>query len=422
MTLPSPAAPLSGGDLQVLLDVIRHLALPFELPAMLAEVTAAACRVLHAERSSVWLLDVASQELVLEVSADLPQVRIALGHGLVGACARDRLPIHVPDCYADARFDRSVDLKSGFRTRSSLTLPLADHQGALVGVLQLLNLSRSALDDGELRLAEAMAAQCAVALARARSTAALIAAAKAQQALQLARTVQLSALPRDWPALPGYAMHATFLPAEETGGDSYDLSWIDGQLLVVLADASGHGIAPALCVAQMQAMLHMAFRMGAPLERVGREVNDRLCETLPDSHFITAFIGLLDIALHRLRFISAGQGSILHYVAAEDAFRVHQAGCPPLGLMPLRRALVPVELTLAPGDLLVLLSDGVFEHEDASAQAFGRGRVEATLRRVHAAPPAQIAQQLLQDLRAFAGGSPQQDDITMVLLQRQAVS
>ncbi len=418
---PAVALPrLSSRELEQLLAVTRHLAAPFELNRMLAEVTAAACRVLHAERGSVWLLDGAAGELVLEVSSDVGPVRLPVGHGLVGACARDRQPINVPDCYADPRFDPSVDRRSGFRTRCSLTLPLADHQGELVGVMQVLNKHGGVFGDADQALAEALAAQCAVALARARMTAQLIEAEKLRQELELARIVQTSALPQALPVVAGYEMHATFLPAAQTGGDTYDLALVDGQLLLVLADATGHGIAPALSVTQMQAMLRMAFRLGASLETVFHQVNDQLAEILPDGHFVTAFVGLLDPASHRLRFLSGGQAPILHYVAAADAFQAHKATSFPMGAMPLAQPRPAVNVEMAPGDMLVLLSDGIYEYEDAAGVPFGRPRVEQVVRACRGKAPAVLAARLLAAVHGFAGAAPQQDDITMVLLRRIA--
>jgi len=155
VTPANSLARLSRQEMEVILAVTRALAAPFDLPALLVEVTAAARRVLHAERGSVWLLDEATAELVLEVSADLGQVRVAVGHGLVGACARDGRLINVPDCYADPRFDASVDRSSGFHTRCSLTLPLVDHQARLIGVMQLLNRHRGVFDAADETLAEA---------------------------------------------------------------------------------------------------------------------------------------------------------------------------------------------------------------------------------------------------------------------------
>lgn len=123
MTVQRASGGLSANDLRVILEVTRGLAAPFDLMAMLAEVTRAARQVLGGDRSSVWLYDAAAEELVLEVATDIQHVRIPLGAGLVGLCARDRRIVNVPDCYADPRFDPRVDKRSGYRTRCSLTLP-----------------------------------------------------------------------------------------------------------------------------------------------------------------------------------------------------------------------------------------------------------------------------------------------------------
>mgnify|MGYP006357907257 CR=1 FL=1 len=114
-------------------------------------------------------------------------------------------------------------------------------------------------------------------------------------------------------------MFGTFEPAELTGGDTFDLAALQQGLLVVLADATGHGIAPALSVTQMQAMVRMAFRMGADLETAFIQVNNQLADTLADDRFITACIGLLDASTHQLRLHSGGQGPILHFRAATRA-------------------------------------------------------------------------------------------------------
>jgi phosphoserine phosphatase len=413
------AAALSLRDMAALLAVTRALAAPFDLQQMLAEVAAAARSVLRAERASVWLLDPAAAELYIEVASDLSRVRVALGLGLVGSCAQTRRPINVPDCYADPRFSAAVDRQSGFRTRCSLSLPLIDHQGALVGVLQLLNKAGGVFDDGDEAVGTALAAQCAVALTRVRMTAATIAGELMRQELELASQMQLSTLPSTMPQVAGYDMQALFRPASLTGGDTYDLALTDQGLLVVLGDATGHGIAPALSVTQMHAMLRMAFRLGASLETAFRHVNDQLAQTLPDSRFVTAFIGLLDVATHRLRFLSGGQAPILHFRAAEGACAAFRATSFPMGAMPISVLRPAVEIDMAPGDWLVLLSDGVYEYADADGLQFGRERVEQVLREAHARSADELAARLMQAVQAFARGAPQDDDITMVLVKRQ---
>ena len=136
--------------------------------------------------------------------------------------------------------------------------------------------------------------------------------------------------------MPSYDVCATFQPADLTGGDTYDLALLDERLLVVLGDATGHGIAPALSVTQMQAMLRMAFRLGADLETAFMQVNNRLAETLADDRFITAFIGVLDPATHVLRFHSGGPGADLPLSGGATAtWERYKPTSFPLGAMPL---------------------------------------------------------------------------------------
>jgi phosphoserine phosphatase len=417
--MTSDAPSLSTKDLERILEVTRSLAAPFELMPMLAAVTAAARQVLHADRCSVWLHDPRSDELVLEVATDIRHVRIPVGKGLVGACARDRALINVPDCYADPRFDPATDRRSGYHTRCSLTLPLIDHQQALVGVMQVLNRAEGVFDEGDERLAAALAAQCAVALQRVRMTTALIEGEKMRQELELARSVQMSTLPSVMPSMPGYDCFGLSRPATQTGGDTFDLATIGAGLLVVLADATGHGIAPALSVTQMHAMLRMALRLGADLATTFLQVNNLMGETLAEDRFITAFIGLLDPAGHTLRYISGGQGPILHYHAATRSCTTHGPTSFPLGAMPLATARPGSSLTLEPGDVLALLSDGVYEYENAEGEAFGEDRVGRIVAAGGTGSMQDLATTLLGELNAFAAGAPQEDDITIVLVGRE---
>ena len=422
MTVPQRHHRLSAHDLETLLGVTSALAAPFDLMTMLGAVVDAAKQVLKADRGSVWLHEPATDELLLLVATGIAPVRVRSGAGLVGACARERQVINVPDCYADARFDPATDRATGYRTRCMLTLPLVDHHDRLVGVMQVLNKAGGAFDVDDEQLATALAAQCAVALQRVRMTEQLIEGEKMRQALEMARVVQMSTLPSSMPSVEGYEVACTFRPAELTGGDTYDVALIEPGLLIVLGDATGHGIAPALTVTQMQAMLRMAFRLGADLDRAFVQVNNRLAETLADDRFVTAFIGLLDPRKHALRFHSGGQGPIFHFRAADGAFERHKPTSFPLGAMPLASARASVTLALAPGDLLVLLSDGFYEQLDASGDEFGERRVEALVREHHGEGAEAVRTAILAAVDAHAGATPQADDMTAVILRRAAAS
>lgn len=419
---PAPPRALAAADLAALLSVTRALAAPFDLRAMLGEVVSAAKQVLHADRGSVWLYDAATDELVLEVATGIAPVRVPSGRGLVGACAHQRAIINVPDCYADARFDSRVDRESGYHTRCMLTLPLVDHRDELVGVMQVLNKADGVFDDYDEALASALAAQCAVALQRARMTDAIIEGEKMRQALEMARVVQMSTLPTVMPSVPGYDIHGTFIPAELTGGDAFDLALVGERLLVVLADATGHGIAPALSVTQMQAMLRMAFRLGADLDTVFRQVNNRLSETLAADRFITAFVGVLDPTTHRLAFHSGGQGPILVYRAATGSWERHRPTSFPMGAMAVDTVRPAMTLALEPGDIVLLASDGIPEYENGEGEQFGDERVCATVASHGGEPAAAIIDALLAAVRSFAGSAPQDDDMTAVVVRREGTS
>ena len=366
--------------MEAILAVTSKLAAPFDLMTMLSEVVSAAKQVLKADRGSVWLYDSVADELVLEIATGIAPVRVPANAGLAGACASTRRIINVPDCYADERFNRDVDRRSNYRTRCMLTLPLVDHKDVLVGVMQVLNKADGVFDESDEVLATALAAQCAVALQRVRMTQAVIEGEKMRQELEMARVVQMSTLPAVMPAVPGYDLFGTSRPASLTGGDTFDLSVIDQGLLTVLGDATGHGIAPALSVTQMHAMLRMAFRLGADLETAFMQVNNQLADTLAADRFITAFIGLLDVTTHRMRFHSGGQAPILHFQAATEQCARHGPTSFPLAAMPLSSLRPAVNLDLMPGDILALLSDGIYEYQNDQGEQFGESRVEEILR------------------------------------------
>lgn len=422
MSLRSHLRRLSVEDMEAILTVTRDLAAPHDLATMLGEVVAAAKQVLKAERGSVWLYDAGADEMVMEVATDIAPVRIAASAGFIGACARERRIINVPDCYADPRFNPEVDRASGYRTRCMMTLPLVDHADQLVGAMQVLNKTDGLFDANDEALAAVLAAQCAVAIQRARMTEAMIEGEKMRHELATARIVQMSTLPSRMPAVEGYDFHGMSRPASQTGGDTFDLAVVEQGVLVVLGDATGHGIAPALSVTQMHAMLRMALRLGADLETAFINVNNQLEQTTAQDRFITAFIGLLDAAGHRIRFQSGGQAPVLHWSAPAGAFERRGPTSFPLAAMPLRSLRPSVTIDLAPGDALVLLSDGIYEYRNPAGEEFGEARVQAIVAEHRGMAMAGLGARLLAEVHAFAQGAPQEDDITVVLVKREAAA
>src|SRR5262249_14320169 len=121
--------------------------------------------------------------------------------------------------------------------------------------------------------------------------------------------------------------------------------------VLLMADATGHGIGPALSVTQLRSMLRMAVRLGAGVRRIADHVNQQLCHDLPSGRFITAWIGVLDAGKNRLTSYSAGQAPLIRYRANADSFEELDADTVPFGVASMIEAAEPVVIDLEPGDL-----------------------------------------------------------------------
>lgn len=238
--------------------------------------------------------------------------------------------------------------------------------------------------------------------------------------LSLAREIQTGALPREVPELPGYEIAAWSRPAEKTGGDVYDLIRLeDHRLALLMADATGHGIGPALSVTRMQSMFRMGLLLGFDVGKVMSRINIQLKRDLPPNHFITAFGGILDACEHRLYYHSWGQAPLLHYDAGLDLIHRLEASALPMGILADVPIVAPVGRDMRPGDLFAVISDGFFEYQNRAGEQFGDERIAAWLRTVHRSGVNQSTiESLCEAVGDFSAGAPQEDDMTVILIRR----
>lgn len=405
--------------LRQVLEVTRKLAAPFDLDTMLNEVVAASLNILDAERGTVFLYDEETDELVVRVATGVGSFRIPTGKGVVGESARTRKLINVPDCYADSRFNREIDRKTGYKTRCMLTIPLIGYEDSLIGVLQILNKRTGIFDEQDEFVASALAAQAAVVLHRVKLTEAMIVTEKLDREITVARDVQMGTLPKVMPKIAGYDVSGTFSPTDQTGGDLFDFVQLNGnKLFLLMGDATGHGIGPALSATQVRAMLRVALRLGATLDEAFVHVNDQLVEDLPADRFVTAFFGLLNASDHIVRFHSGGQGPIMHFHAESNRYDWHEASTFPLGYMNQTRLGDPTAIQMEPGDILGLISDGIYEYENTAGVQFGQDGIIKVIADHPEASADELVRLIMQAARQHGGPVPQADDITIVLVRR----
>jgi phosphoserine phosphatase len=407
-------------DLQVLLNIARAMAAAMEHDELLRLILESARQVLHAERTSLFLYDPTSDELYSKIAHGAGEIRFPATAGIAGAAAQSRKLINIPDAYADERFNRDIDRKTGYVTGCLLTVPLVGTDEQLVGVVQALNKVGGVFTAYDERLAEALAAQVGVALQRARLLQHYVEKKQLESALAIARDIQQALLPKTAPAVPGYDIAGWNQPADETGGDCYDyIPLPDGRLGINIADASGHGIGPALIISEMRALLRAFSDQGTSSPDVLTRANHWLCADLLESRFVTAFFGILAPDRHCLEYASAGHGPLFWYKAASREVACTSATGLPLGVLdPLVVAPAP-PVHFAPGDLGVLLTDGFVEAEDPQDQAFGQERMGQLIRDHAGSSAAELIRVMADAVRAFVAGAPQADDLTVVVIKRR---
>ncbi len=412
-----PRAPRQEG-LQKVLEISRALAASVDLNNLLGLIVNRAMELLEAERATVFIYDKPRNELYSRVAAGEGEIRAPADKGIAGATIQQNATINVPDVYKDDRFNPEVDRKTGFRTRNILSLPLRDHENGLVGVLQVLNRRNGAFSSDDVWLGEILASQAGVVLQREILIDHYVKKRQMERSMSIARDIQRGLLPAQMPIVEGFDIGGFSMPADETGGDVFDFMPLDeGRWMIIVADASGHGIGPALVIAQTRAMLRALCRKGDDLKRAIDTTNYLLAGDLNAERFVTCFFGLLE-AGEGLKYISAGHGPMLFYKHAEDQFTQEGATGLPLGVMGDMPYEEIVTHSFDAGDFAVIATDGFFEAVNTSGEQFGLDRMMQHLRRDRDLPAQRMISNLYEAVKSFAGPLEQADDLTIIIIKR----
>ena len=262
-----------------------------------------------------------------------------------------------------------------------LAVPLVS-QGELIGVLNLgPRLSEQEYSSDDRKLLDDLAAQAAPALRIGQLVREQEAEAamrqRFEQELEVAHLIQQHFLPKKLPEVPGWQIAAYYRPAREVGGDFYDVIPLpDGRIGFVVGDVTDKGVPAALIMSATRSLLRASAQRliepGLVLERL----NDQMHPDMPEKMFVTCLYGVLDPKTGHLRFANAGHD--VPYVKTADGIEEMRARGMPLGLMS-GMAYEEKEMTLAPGDRVLLHSDGIAEAHDSDREMFGFPRLMETM-------------------------------------------
>ena len=237
-----------------------------------------------------------------------------------------------------------------------------------------------------------------------------------EQELAVARRIQQDLLPRGVLAADGLEVVGANKPCFEVGGDYFDyFKLADGRIALAIADVAGKGVPAALLMSNLQAILRAECARGTAVPQVPTQANRQLMESLGgNSKFITFFYGALDPGARRLSYSNAGHNPPL-VVRADGRIEELVTGGLILGVFPLAEY-DEGKVDLAPGDLVVLFTDGVTEAESRHG-LFSDERLQELLVRERGRSAKEIAQTILDEVDAFSHGRHQTDDVTVVVVK-----
>ncbi|MEY4069873.1 MAG: hypothetical protein RL721_487 [Candidatus Eisenbacteria bacterium] len=375
----------------VLLDVTRLLAAPFELEEVVEAIITGLRQVVDFDAAAVYLVarDTASLEMVSDLGypeGSEVAFELQMGEGIVGWVAKSGEAVIVPDVTADPRY-----VAARPTTRSEIATPLIV-EGRVIGVFNLESDHEDLYHEGHLELLSAFAAQAAVAVERARTARDRVERRRLEKELAIARDIQRSFLPAVAPSVPGFDLAGTF------------------------ADVSGKGIPAALLMAGFRMSLLAEIRNEFAIRAVMRKVNRLLFESTDRGKFVTAFYGVLDWRNGILIFSNAGHNPPL-LIRPDGTTDPLSEGGVALGVLE-DTQYEERPLAIADGDVAVLYTDGVSEAENEMGEQFGVERIEAIVR----ANPTHTARELMQDLIAavldWAGERGLNDDLTLLVMRK----
>jgi serine phosphatase RsbU (regulator of sigma subunit)/anti-sigma regulatory factor (Ser/Thr protein kinase) len=302
-----------------------------------------------------------------------------------------------------------------------LAVPLVS-QGELIGVLSLgPRLSEQDYSADDRKLLDNLASQAAPALRVAQLVREQEAEARTreryEQELRLARLIQESLLPKQAPELAGWSIGAFYRSAAEVGGDLYDFILLEGgRIGIVIGDVTDHGVPAALMMASTRSVVRsIAQKVDAPGD-VLAQANDLLCPDMPPKMFVTCLYAVLEPTTGHMVYANAGH-NVPYRKAGMDIDELKARGMP-LGLMP-GSPYEEKEVQIGPGEEVLFTSDGIAEAHNPDGEMFGCPRIIDTMR--GRPPDADLRDAMLDELDRFTGhGWEQEDDITMVVLQRTA--
>jgi len=239
--------------------------------------------------------------------------------------------------------------------------------------------------------------------------------------LSKAEVIQQSLLPESIPTIPGLDIAAYYKPCQEVGGDYYDFIELpDRRLGVVCADVSGKGVGAAMVMVMFRSILRLAADRGGSPRDVVVATNRLIARDMPRGMFVSAAYMVIDPRARRVELVNAGHMPVIHWPARADLPVTVPLGGMVVGVSTSKQftqTTRQIELTLLPGELLCLYTDGIVEAENPAREQFGEARLLEAFRLVGRVSAQETVRGVMAAVESFCDGAPSRDDTTLIIVK-----
>ncbi len=410
------------GDLLALISKVGiTLLASASLSETLDQIVSLVFEAVPADRCLLMMRDEASEDLRVAVARLRDRVgevgEIRVSRNVLDEVVIRGKSVLTSDAQHDPRFASGTVVLQGIRSVLAVPLGVADK---VFGIIYADSpIAEGRFTEDHLKLLTTLASVAAIRVENARLLEAQFQQERLERELQLAMEIQQRFQPTAPPVVPGYELQGISFPCYEIGGDYYDfIEREDGRLVIALGDVSGKGTAAALLMSSLHAAIHAQAGSHETLVETISAVNRYLADNIPPNRFVTLFYAELDPASGALSFLNAGHNPPLIVHSAGPVEQLASGGLP-LGIK--RDAEYREGRTqLQMGDVLVIYSDGVTEAASPSGEEFGPTRLYEVVSRNIDASAAGVRDRIESALTKFSQGTQAADDITLVIVKRQA--
>jgi len=367
-------------------------------------------------------------EIALDKAASKPKFlnslvekhKIKMGADIIGDVAQSRTPLLIGDGDSESRLPHVSD--PSMQIRSLAAVPLIV-QNDLFGVMAVVNKmpSEESFSQVDLSLLESLADQVALSLSNARLHETRQQKETIDRELVIAKDIQQLLFPKTSPKIPGFDLSYMTQSATEVGGDYFDFIPIDeNRIGIVIADVSGKGVPGALIMTMVRSIMRSIAPGSLSSRSVLCELNKQISKDLKQDMFITMLYMILDSHNRILTFVRAGHDPLIHYHTQSKKSELVSGKGMAIGIMEgpeFEEMLEERVIKLDPEDVVCIYTDGATEAKDSNGKEFGREGLCDAISVAVSGSAQSIALNIRQRIYRFTGGTPQHDDLTLLVLK-----